>query len=373
MNRLRITLSAVAAASLVGLIAPNPASAAPTLGSLTKAGCATASGPDVRCFAEYRAAHGMRAATATVTPPGLSPADIASAYALSGDGGAGRTVAIVDAYDDPNAESDLATYRATYGLPPCTTANGCFHKLNQAGAAGPYPDPDPGWSVEISLDLDAVSAACPRCSIALVEGVSEFLARALVDFRKQYPGIDHSIQIAGAQGVVDLILSGQAEIGLTFNPPNVQTVRLERTIVYQLGAVVAPGHPLADRAEVSFPECADYGLVIPDDSISLRAVLDTIWSRTIGGHVRGAITANGIGLLKALVRKGAGVGMLTPIDVAGELEAGELVFVPLSELNVPLSVLSLITAGGRTLSTPASLLVQHVAQTMRDTGGGGIG
>jgi len=170
MNRLRITLSAVAAASLVGLIAPNPASAAPTLGSLTKAGCATASGPDVRCFAEYRAAHGMRAATATVTPPGLSPADIASAYALSGDGGAGRTVAIVDAYDDPNAESDLATYRATYGLPPCTTANGCFHKLNQAGAAGPYPDPDPGWSVEISLDLDAVSAACPRCSIALVEG-----------------------------------------------------------------------------------------------------------------------------------------------------------------------------------------------------------
>jgi len=210
-------------------------------------------------------------------------------------------------------------------------------------------------------------------TIALVEGVSEFLARALVDFRKQYPGIDHSIQIAGAQGVVDLILSGQAEIGLTFNPPNVQTVRLERTIVYQLGAVVAPGHPLADRAEVSFPECADYGLVIPDDSISLRAVLDTIWSRTIGGHVRGAITANGIGLLKALVRKGAGVGMLTPIDVAGELEAGELVFVPLSELNVPLSVLSLITAGGRTLSTPASLLVQHVAQTMRDTGGGGIG
>jgi len=171
MKRLRITritLSAVAAASLAGLVAPNPVSAAPTLGPLTNAGCATESGNDVRCFAEYRAVHGTRASTAT--PLGLAPADIASAYALSGDGGAGHTVAIVDAYDDPNAESDLATYRATYGLPPCTAANGCFHKLNQAGAPGPYPDPDPGWSVEISLDLDAVSAACPQCSITLVEG-----------------------------------------------------------------------------------------------------------------------------------------------------------------------------------------------------------
>ena len=167
----RSVLPAVAAASLVGLgslIAANSASAAPTLGPLTKAGCAVASGHDARCFAEYRAVHGTRAATAT--PLGLAPADIASAYALSGDGGAGHTVAIVDAYDDPNAESDLATYRATYGLPPCTTANGCFHKVNQDGAPGPYPDPDPQWSVEISLDLDAVSAACPQCSIALVEG-----------------------------------------------------------------------------------------------------------------------------------------------------------------------------------------------------------
>lgn len=210
-------------------------------------------------------------------------------------------------------------------------------------------------------------------TIALVEGVSEFLARALVAFRKQYPGIDHSIQVAGAQGVVDLILEGRAELGLTFNPPTVQTVRIERTIVSQLGAVVPPGHPLAERTEVGFAECVDHGLIIPDESISLRAVLDALWSRTIGGSVRCAITANGIGLMKALIRRGAGVGMLTPMDIGGELEAGELLFVPLSENNVPLSVLSLITAGGRTQSVPASLLVQHIAQMMREEGGSGVG
>jgi len=81
-------------------------------------------------------------------------------------------VALVDAYDDPNAEADLATYRAQYGLPPCTTANGCFTKVNQDGSAGPLPPPDTGWALEISLDLQAVSAACPRCHILLVEANS---------------------------------------------------------------------------------------------------------------------------------------------------------------------------------------------------------
>ena len=174
MNRVHTILTAAAAGGLVAILAPSLAGAAPaagpTLGPVTKAGCAAASGHEARCFAEYRAVHYPAGArTAAALPPGLSPADIASAYALPAAGGAGRTVAVVDAFDDPNAESDLATYRATYGLPPCTTTNGCFHKVNQDGAAGPYPHPDPQWSVEISLDLDAVSAACPLCSITLVE------------------------------------------------------------------------------------------------------------------------------------------------------------------------------------------------------------
>src|SRR6185312_15425404 len=86
-------------------------------------------------------------------------------------GGSGQTVAIVDAQDDPNAESDLATYRSTYGLPACTTANGCFKKINQNGGTS-YPTADTGWAGEISLDVDMVSAVCPSCHILLVEATS---------------------------------------------------------------------------------------------------------------------------------------------------------------------------------------------------------
>jgi hypothetical protein len=102
-------------------------------------------------------------------PTGFGPADLRSAYALPASGGAGRTIAIVDAYDDPTAESDLAQYRTQYGLPPCTTANGCFRKVNEQGQASPLPTVDTGWASEISLDLDMASAICPSCNILLVE------------------------------------------------------------------------------------------------------------------------------------------------------------------------------------------------------------
>jgi len=103
---------------------------------------------------------------------GYAPADLRSAYDLpSATAGSGQTVAVVDAFDDPNAESDLAVYRSRYGISACTSANGCFKKVNQSGGST-YPGAEPGWAIEISLDLDMVSAACPNCHILLVEATS---------------------------------------------------------------------------------------------------------------------------------------------------------------------------------------------------------
>jgi len=108
-----------------------------------------------------------QAVTQTDLPSGYGPADLQSAYKLPTTGGAGQTVAVVDAYDDPNAEADLGVYRAKFGLPTCTSANGCFRKVGNFGS-NVLPAADSGWAQEISLDLDMVSAACPGCNILLV-------------------------------------------------------------------------------------------------------------------------------------------------------------------------------------------------------------
>ncbi|MFJ5026604.1 hypothetical protein ACIQB5_00655 [Streptomyces sp. NPDC088560] len=152
------------------------ASAAPSASGAAHAKhlCAHPTAPGhVACLAEARTDVLQRLTVSPHTPPsGYGPADLQSAYNLpSASAGSGRTVAIVDALDDPNAESDLAAYRAQYGLPACTTANGCFHKVNQTGGTT-YPAADAGWAGEISLDLDMVSAVCPQCHITLVEASS---------------------------------------------------------------------------------------------------------------------------------------------------------------------------------------------------------
>ena len=101
----------------------------------------------------------------------------------------GATIAVVDAYDDPYAASDLATYRSTMSaatdpstgltgtaIPPLcssTVTSGCVHftKVNQSGGTS-YPRGNTGWGEEISLDLDMISAICPDCNITLVEASS---------------------------------------------------------------------------------------------------------------------------------------------------------------------------------------------------------
>jgi len=116
-----------------------------------------------------------RGVTPDATPSGYGPSDLLSAYNLPANGGAGETVAIVDAYNDPNAEADMGIYRSQFGLPACTTANGCFRKVNQTGGTS-YPRNNTGWAGEISLDLDMVSAIAPDAHIILVEATSSTIA-----------------------------------------------------------------------------------------------------------------------------------------------------------------------------------------------------
>ena len=103
------------------------------------------------------------------TPSGYGPSDLQTAYNLtsySSSNGSGETVAIVDAFHDPDAATDVAAYRKQYGLPACTASSGCFSQKSYTTKT------NKGWGVEESLDIEMVSAICPKCKILLVEAAS---------------------------------------------------------------------------------------------------------------------------------------------------------------------------------------------------------
>jgi subtilase family serine protease len=97
-------------------------------------------------------------------PSGVTPDQVRKAYKLPASGGSG-TIAIIDAYDDATIEGDLNTFSAAFGLPTCTTKNGCFQKHKMASST----KTDGGWALEISLDVEWAHAIAPNAKILLVE------------------------------------------------------------------------------------------------------------------------------------------------------------------------------------------------------------
>src|SRR6266404_8571980 len=105
-------------------------------------------------------------------PSGETPASLRSVYNLPSSGGSG-VIAIVDAYDYPTAENDLNVFSSQFGLPACTTANGCFSKVY---ASGSKPRTNCGWSQEAALDIEWAHAMSPNAKIVLVEAASNSFA-----------------------------------------------------------------------------------------------------------------------------------------------------------------------------------------------------
>ncbi|MCW3033511.1 MAG: hypothetical protein JWM60_1856 [Solirubrobacterales bacterium] len=123
-----------------------------------------------------RGAGATRGNERTKPYPGfLTPELLHDAYQIPNETAeaASQTIAVVDAYDDPTAEADLAVYDQQFGLPACTTANGCFKKVNQNGQAGPLPKVEGGWASEISIDVQMAHAICQSCKVLLVEAKTE--------------------------------------------------------------------------------------------------------------------------------------------------------------------------------------------------------
>jgi hypothetical protein len=195
-------------------------------------------------------------AVATGPAGGLTPADLAQAYSYAGSvGGAGQVLAIVDAYDDPGIEADLATFDANYGLPACTTVNGCFSKVGETGSSSALPAADKvGWTVEIALDVETAHSTCPSCKILLVEADSETLAHL-------------------ASAVNEAVALGATEISNSYGALETEFASTERAAYDHPGVVVLAA--AGDSGYHNWDRFAETGLApgAPDGPASFPTVV----------------------------------------------------------------------------------------------------
>jgi subtilase family serine protease len=166
-----VRAAAVVVGMLVGLL-PAPAGGEEVGGEGVDV-CGPVPDGYARCFAQVLSGPTADGVNADGAPAGFSPKQLKKAYGWpTGDNvGAGQTVAVVSAFDAPNIEQDLKKFSKQFGLPPCTTGNGCFTKVDKNGGTN-YPALDSLWALESTLDVQWVHAIAPGARIVLVEATT---------------------------------------------------------------------------------------------------------------------------------------------------------------------------------------------------------
>ncbi|MFD8596820.1 peptidase S8 [Kitasatospora sp. NPDC059646] len=253
------TLALTAAALLTPLVAAAPVHADSTRWVHS---CAAPTRADTATCNALRVVGGSAGAFAA--QQGYGPADLRSAYGLPADGGAGTTIAVVDAYDNPKAEADLGVYRSHYGLPACTTAGGCFRKVDQRGG-NRIPRGDTSWAGETALDLAMVSAIAPRAKLLLVEADSASVS-----------DLGTAVNTAVSLGAKYVSISWGA-------PENSNAATYDKSYFTHPGVVIAVASGDAGYG-VNFPASSPHvtavgGTTLRRDS-SARGWSESVWSTT---------------------------------------------------------------------------------------------
>jgi subtilase family serine protease len=301
--------------------------------------CAKPTAGHAACFAKVLV--NKEGAIPMATAPlssALSPTQLKAAYNLPSTGGAGRTVAIVDAYGYPNLERDLSIYRSSYGMSACTTANGCLKIVDQNGGTS-LPRTDVGWSQEQALDVDAVSATCPDCHILVVQAKTASFANlgAAVNTAARASGV---VAISNSYGGGD---APDTTYGTYYNHPGIAVTASTGDNGYQGG---------------SYPASSSYVTAVGGTSLKMSGttrVSETVWS----GAGSGCSTYNTALAAASSFNTGCAKRAMADVSAAADPNTGGLsVYAPTSSRSSSWS-----QYGGTSESSPIIASVYALAGT----------
>jgi DNA-binding transcriptional LysR family regulator len=169
-----------------------------------------------------------------------------------------------------------------------------------------------------------------RIAIGTMGGLSAgLLADAVLGFREKHPRVEIAVKVLGGEALTQAVLDGDVDLGLAYELQANPRVHIVGRIEQRLGAVVAPGHPLAAKAGIRLTDCLEYPLLVADESLSLRRITNLLVPAM--ADLRPVLETNSIDLLKRLARVSPNVAILNFADVSRDLESENLAFVPFVE------------------------------------------
>ncbi|HBO76586.1 MAG TPA: LysR family transcriptional regulator, partial [Cupriavidus sp.] len=201
-------------------------------------------------------------------------------------------------------------------------------------------------------------------TVATTSGLAGSLLPSLVhDFRQHHPGIVVRVADLPVAGIVAAVEQGDADLGLGYDLPEVAAFRVMASRDWSIGAVVAPGHPLAMQPSTRLAECAGYPLILPAPSLSIRALVDDAFARQ-SVEVTPAVESTSVVLIQRLAAAGVGVALLNPLDVMDERARGAVVFVPLRDSDLRQQALRMVARVRAPLSPAAELMAERIGTAL---------
>lgn len=196
--------------------------------------------------------------------------------------------------------------------------------------------------------------------IAVIDALAKgYIPEAIHALKGRYPGITVGVKVLANDDVRRAILQGDVDFGIFFDPQSYREINVRAFVDVVLGFITPADHGFAARRDARFTACAGLPLVLPSPSLAVYQQIAALEGAT-GVDLDRAVTSDNIQMIISLVRQGAGVGILTSLDVATEVERGLLAFTRISDPMLRPMTLALCTASVRTLSYAAGIALAEI-------------
>jgi DNA-binding transcriptional LysR family regulator len=204
----------------------------------------------------------------------------------------------------------------------------------------------------------------PVITIAGQESViARFLPPVLVALHAEHPDISTSFKAASGDALLELLLSGKADIALAFDPGTHAEIEVFDSCRLPVGAIMGPGHPLEGREHITLAECAPYPLILPDESWPLRRLLDREIDK-LDMFLNIVTSSNSEEFLRTMFDHHLGIGFQTVMGIETPLDKGELVFVPLGDKRRMEQVFAVCIRKSRRRDAPVQQLIESLARRL---------